>query len=191
MAVNILHMGGKMTTEYVGCVLDTYEHNGAWDSDFYAVCWNREKREVVTVMYDTTRCGGMGTAKIDATDEVLHEMYQVYRQSTRKDFDNILNERQAKEYGKGDNVVVIKGRKVKKGTVGRVFWKGETFNPYSRMNEERVGIEVDGTRKFLSAEYVENADWQKRLLHGKARKQEIRRLVMNRIPAHFRHVFET
>ena len=191
MAVQTFIYGeGKSAVEYDGCVLDTYEHNGAWDSDFYAVCWDREKREVVRVMYDTTRQGSSGWAKIDATEEVLREMYRHYRQVTRRDFDSILNQRQAKTYDKGDNVVVIKGRKIPKGTVGKVFWKGSSFNPYSRQYEERVGIEVDGSRKFLSAEYVENADWEKRLLRGKERKMEIRRLVMNRIPAHFRHVFD-
>ena len=102
MAVQTFIYGeGKSAVEYDGCVLDTYEHNGAWDSDFYAVCWNREKQEVVRVMYDTTRQGSSGWAKIDATEEVLREMYRHYRQVTRRDFDSILNQRQAKTYDKG------------------------------------------------------------------------------------------
>ena len=180
---------GKPDIQYQGCVLDTYEHNGAWDSDWYALCWDREKRKIVEVEYDTTRCGGSGKAEIDATEEVLREAYRYFYQTERERFDKVWNAKQAKEYEKGDEVIVIKGRKIPKGTVGKVFWKGQSFNPYSRQYEERVGIEIDGERKFLSAEYVENANWERRLLRGKARKRRIRQFAMNLIPAHFRHVF--
>ena len=180
---------GKPDVQYEGCVLDTYEHNGTWDSDWYAVCWDQAKQKIVRVEYDTTRCGGGGKAEIDATEEVLREVYGHFRQTERARFDNVLNAQQAKEYEKGDDVIVVKGRKVPKGTIGNVFWKGSVFNRYSGQYEDRVGIEADGKRQFLPAEYVENVSWERRLLHGKARKQKIRALILNSIPAHFRYMF--
>lgn len=180
---------GKPDIQYEGCVIDTYEHNDPWDSDWYAVCWDRERQEPVRVQYNTTRCGSGGDAEIDATEDVLRELYNYYRRVERKWFDETRNEEQAKEIRKGDMVKVVRGRKIPKGTVGKVFWIGETYNRFSREYENRVGIEVGGDRKFLPAEYVENTEWEQRLLHGKDRKQEIRRLVMNRIPIHYRHVF--
>jgi len=54
---------GNTEPEYVGCVLSTYELNGYNDSDWYAVCWDREQQKLVEVEYDTTRAGGGGRAE--------------------------------------------------------------------------------------------------------------------------------
>ena len=119
---------GDNGVQYVGCVLDTYEHNGCHDSDFYAVCWDEEQGKVVTIEYDTTRCGGYGTATIDATKEVLAKVYRYYKRLATATFDTYGNEHIAKTISKGDEVVVVRGRKVAKGSVGKVFWIGDCFN---------------------------------------------------------------
>jgi hypothetical protein len=56
---------------------------------------------------------------------------------------------------KGQKVVVVKGRKVAKGTQGEIFWLGyETFNGESILN--RVGIVTEsGEKVFVNSEYVE------------------------------------
>lgn len=180
---------GKTEPEYVGCVLSTYERNGLNDSDWYAICWDREKQKVVEVEYDTTRAGGGGRAEIDATGEVLREVYRWYKRMGREHFDCCTNPSNAKKVQKGDTVRVIRGRNVPKGTEGVVFWVGTRYNQYSRMEEERVGIEVDGDRKFLSLDYVEVIGWEGRLVTGKERKRAIRNFAVNSMPRHFRFLF--
>jgi hypothetical protein len=56
---------------------------------------------------------------------------------------------------KGQKVVVVKGRKVAKGTEGEIFWLGyETWNGESIL--KRVGIVLEsGEKVFVSSEYVE------------------------------------
>lgn len=180
---------GKTKPEYVGCVLSTYERNGCNDSDWYAICWDREKQKVVEVEYDTTRAGGGGRAEIDATVEVLREVYRWYKRIGRELFDTRTNPAEAKKVRKGDTVRVVRGRKVPKGTVGVVFWVGTRYNQYSHCDEERVGIEVDGKRVFLDAEYVEVIGWEARLATGRERKQAIRNFAVNSMPRHFRYLF--
>lgn len=180
---------GQPGLRYVGCVLSTYERNGYHDSDFYAVCWDEEKQAVVDVEYDTTRAGGGGHAYIDATDEVLRKVYRYYKKMGRSHFDTVYNPKQAQEIRRGDTVTVIRGRKIPKGSVGQVFWVGTRFNQYSRHNEDRVGVEIDGERVFLPLEYVEVNDWQARLLTGRTRKNQIRNFAINSMPRHYQSLF--
>ena len=120
---------GETEPKYVGCVISTYERNGYDDSDWYAICWDREKQKVVEVNYDTTRAGGGGYAEIDATPEVLREVYRWYKQIGRGLFDGRTNPEQAKKVRKGDTVKVIRGRKVPKGTQGLVLLGGNPVQP--------------------------------------------------------------
>lgn len=181
---------GKSDIQYEGCVINTFERNGYEDSDFYAECWDREKQEVVQIEYDSTRCGGGGYAKIDATKETILEVYRYYKKNATYYFDNVYNEKNAKLVRKGDLVEVVRGRKIPKGTVGKVFWIGTRFNSYNYQDEQRVGIEVeDGTRLFLPLDYVTVIGWEDRLIHGKERKKMIRNNAINSMPRHYRHLF--
>lgn len=180
---------GNPEVRYEGCVINTYERNGYNDSDWYAECWDRQKKKIVTVEYDTTRCAAGGRAEINATPDVLREVYRMWRNVGRELFDKHENEAEAKKFEKGDTVLVIRGTKVKKGTVGVVFWKGTRYNCYSHRYEARIGIEVDGEHMFLAEEYAINANWKGRLLTGKARKQKIRNFAVNSLPRHYRNLF--
>lgn len=180
---------GKSSPEYVGCVLDTYEHNTYHDSDWYAVCWDEEKQEVVHVNYDTTRCGGGGTATIDITEENLRKVYRHYKQDARNRFDTVGNPAAAKQVRKGDTVRVVKGRKVKKGTEGTVAWIGSVYNKFSYCVEERVGIDIGDQRVFVPMDYVEVVGWEQRLVRGKERKEKIRIAAVNRLPVQWQHLF--
>ncbi len=182
MAVITNIYGKGNVIQYAGCVLNTWERNGSWDSDFYATVWDEEQGAVRDVEYDTTRCGGGGSADIDATDDVLRKVYRYYFNSAREHFDKYANAEKAKTYGKGDDVCVIKGRKIKAGTVGKCFWRGTCYNRYSRTNEDRMGIDVNGERFFIAAENCVNANWEQNMLTGKQRKSEIRNRAVNNMP---------
>lgn len=180
---------GDDKARYVGCVIDTYEHNGYHDSDFYAVCWDEELGKVVTIEYDTTRFGGYGSATVDATEDVLAKVYRYYKKGATKSFDEHDNEYLAKIIHKGDDVVVVRGRKVAKGSIGKVFWIGDCYNQFSYRNETRVGLVIGEAKVFLPIEYVVKNDWEKSLMTGKARKQAIRTATLNSIPYHYRKLF--
>ncbi len=179
---------GKEEVLYEGCVLNWFERNGYNDSDWYAEVWDEDDQCVKEVEYMTTRCGSSGRAELDATGDVLRKAYRYYKAIAKKDFE-WYNLRQAKEIRKGDNVLIVKGRKVKKGSVVPVFWAGTRYNPYSRMEEDRIGVEVDGERIFISAGNAEVVGWEDRLLHGKKRKEMIRKMTINLVPYPYRHVF--
>ena len=180
---------GEAKVEYEGCVLDTWEHNGYHDSDWYALVWDRDAQELKQIEYDTTRAAGGGWAKIDATAEVLKEVYRYYKKAVTEHFDKVENPALAKKIGKGDVVVIVKGRKVPKGTQAKVFWVGTCYNPYSRSNEERIGIEVGEEKVFIAMENAELVDWQGRLMSGRQRKEAIRRRTVSRMPYHYRQYF--
>ncbi len=113
-------------------------------------------------------------------------MYRYYKQKCREWFDGWTNIAQAKAVNKGDTVTVIRGRRVPKGTMAKVFWVGTRYNPYAYREEDRVGVEFDGRKEFLPLEYVEIADWESRLLHGKERKRAIAALAVKKMPCRFR-----
>ena len=173
---------GQEAPEYVGCVIDKYEHNGYDDSDWYAVCWDDEKGEIVEINYDTTRCGGGGWAKIDATEDVIRKVYRYYYNSCRYAFDNFYNIQQAKEVKVGDDLKVVRGRKIPAGSVGKCFWRGTRYNYYSYRYEERVGIEIKGERFFIPLEYVEVIGFEQRLIRGKKRKRLIQAEAWRKMP---------
>lgn len=180
---------GDAGVQFVGCVIDTFERNGYEDSDFYAVCWDEEQGRVVTIEYDTTRCPAGGTAEIDATEDVIRKVYHYYKKDATKTFDKYDNIRIAKAISIGDEVVVVKGRKVAKGTIGKVFWIGDCYNRFSYRSELRIGIQVGEERVFLPYGYVVKNNWEDCLLTGKARKRAIRIATINAMPYHYRKLF--
>lgn len=136
----------------------------------------------------TTRAACYGHAELDATDEVLRQVYRHIKKSTAASFRR-YNVEQAKKVRKGDTVRIIKGRKVKKGLEVPVFWAGTRYNRYSRQEEERIGVEVDGERVFIDAGNAEPVDWESRLIHGKRRKQMIRKTTLDLMPVAYRYYF--
>ena len=173
---------------YEGRVLNWYEHNGYEDSDWYAEVWDDETQSIKQVEFMTTRAYCYGHAELDATDEVLRKVYRKNKKDAAKSFVG-FNLRQAKKIRKGDTVRIVKGRKVKKGLEVPVFWAGTTYNRWSRQNEERIGVDVDGERVFISAENAEPVGWESRLIHGKKRKKMIRRKALEDMPTAYRNYF--
>ena len=189
MAVYINNGDGVTKEYYRGCVVHWYERNGYEDSDWYADVWDEETQELKAVLFDTTRAGGSGHAELDATDDVLRKVYRFKKRLATSRFD-YKNVEKAKKARKGDTVRIIKGRKVKKGLEVPVFWAGTRYNRYSRMDEERIGVEVDGERVFIAAENAEVVGWEDRLVHGRKRKEMIRELTLHLMPPAYRYYFE-
>ena len=144
-----------MKSSHVGLVLSLRERNGYDDSDFYALIWNPEKGAPEEIEYATTRGWTYPNgAAVDATPEVL-AAYEEYLAKKRAEYDALRAAEEAKKPTKGKSVKVVRGRKVPKGTQGRVFWYG-TGSKYMGGEETRVGIESNtGEKFFLPAAYVE------------------------------------
>ena len=189
MAVRTDIYGKGDIVQYDGCVLNVWERNGYHDSDFYATCWDEETGSVVEVEYDTTRCGSFGSAEIDITIENLRKVYRYYYRIGRSLFDGRTKIKEAKAVRKGDQVVVVKGRKIPKGTVGTVFWTGTRYNPYRGTQENRAGIEVGEDRMFIPLEYIEAIEWEKRIVTGKERKRRLVNFALNSLPCMYREGF--
>ena len=178
MAVIQFAMDGSEIKSYDGCVIRTWEHNGPWDSDFFADCVNIETGKIDCVEYDTTRCGGCGSAKVDLT-EANFRLYQ--RASYNRAIENALefNRKNAMKVEVGKVVRVVKGRKVPIGTVGTVFWQKEVnYDRYGRWYKAqmRIGIKNEkGDVWWLNQEnvVVDNAE------NNKKTPQQIIREVKN------------
>jgi hypothetical protein len=151
-------------TLYEGAVLGLRERNGYHDSDFYAMVWNGEA--IRSVEYATTRFGGGGTARVDATAETVEAarayvaklLASRYTEAERRRLDEPVS------LSKGERVRFLKkvtftdkkrgGAKVtaNAGETGVVIWAGHfgTFyrNGYNRPDRSnlRVGVKLDDGR---------------------------------------------
>lgn len=158
---------GKET--FVGAVLKTYDRFWADGMlDVYAIVWNHEKQEVEHIQtgyiaIDGTNFLGMG-ATVDATRETWREVLRSLKPSARRAFaDSVV--RYKREIHVGTTARVVRGKKVAKGTIVKVFWIGEkpTFlakrYEYIRETETICGCyDEKGDKVWIKAEYLENID---------------------------------
>ena len=145
-----------------------------WGTLHFAEVWNpetgRPERVVLKTVdhqvglyfwYDWTK---KSYATVDATPEVVeaHETWKQAQEETRTQAAFEANVERglqvAREVKKGSLVVVVRGRKVPKGTKGRVFWTGS--NHYG----DRVGVQGDdGQTHWTATRNVEvekgHEDW--------------------------------
>lgn len=56
---------GETEPKYVGCVISTYERNGYDDSDWYAICWDREKQKTIWAYLDDEKLVDVVQAALD------------------------------------------------------------------------------------------------------------------------------
>lgn len=149
---------------HVGLCIRDYERNGYNDSDWYMIIWNPVEKRPETLEFASTRgwsypCYG---SKPDATPEIL-AAYQAWEKEYAESQRRALEAAEAKLPKVGRAVRVVKGRKLPKGTVGRVFWTGcnqfRTYyrNGYNQPNQfERLGIQLeDGSKVFMAGANVE------------------------------------
>jgi len=136
-----------------GCVLSIRESNGYHDSDFFATVWDDEQNCVREIFDGTTRCYAPSKYyRANATDEVVAKARAWWAKEIgpKQAYSTLMG--QALFIDVGCTVLAVKGRKVAKGTVGEVFWKGrDAFKP----NGYCVGIRLhDGSKVFTSMDNV-------------------------------------
>ena len=130
----------------IGKVVRLIEHNGYNDSDFIAV-YQDEDGSFKRYVYQTTRACVHGNAFIDATEDVIASYKKhideirirnlnIYDQADFENSEGIYEPR------KGEKVEIIKGRKIKIGTILNCFWIGQT--QYGM----RIGLTDDSGKKY-------------------------------------------
>lgn len=146
----------KPRHEYVGAVLGDYEHNGAHDSDFYAVVWDEAAQMVKTKFWRTTRAWTYHNhCRVDATPEVIAKA----NASMRPRWAELLRSRMEAEsrtprVGRTVRSLTTRGKNA--GLVGEVAWKGEDRYRTTRHHTAyAVRIDVNGERRFLPVDKVE------------------------------------
>lgn len=149
--------------DFTGCVLGVSENNGYHDSDFYATVWDEEQGCVRTIEDGTTRAYAPSKySRADATPEVRAKAraWWTAKVGPKQAYAALMGKRLAIDLG--STVEVVKGRKIAKGTVAEVVWKGKdafyrsyglTYSLPARAF--RLGLRLkDGTRVFTSMENV-------------------------------------
>ena len=160
-SMSVIGYDGKES--YKGLVLQTYEKNGYEDSDFFAIVWDEEKQGLYHVEYDTTRCGGNGTAEVDATADVIRKARKYVAKIQFKKISNELAQ-EALTPDKGKMVRIERGRKYK-GREGVIFWVG--VNKFSSRYNPKYNIGVrtnEGETFFCPIEYakvLDAGDWMR------------------------------
>lgn len=150
---------------YKGCVIGEIEH--MWMDgmlDVSAIVYDQEKDEIKSI-----RTGYFGNAcqnlcdsyhRIDCTPETARKVLKLLKRRAVENFAVAEKNRRSK-ITKGQDVVVIRGRKIKKGTELNVFWVGEreTYKSrqYSWMHEmeEIAGCyDKNGEKVWIKTEYL-------------------------------------
>lgn len=149
------------TRMYEGVVIDIYDHY--WLDGMiseYAEVWdieNHEYKRVTIGYYGSDSYDFIGTrAEIEVSTEVARDIVRTIKQHARKDYCVSVTEKKNR-IEKGIIAEVIRGRKVKKGTVLNVFWVGErpTYTGYG--TELIAGCkDSDGNKVWIKAAYLRN-----------------------------------
>lgn len=136
--------------------------------EVFAHSWDVEKHEIVidTVIYSGIDCRNMcdTSYKIDINEETARDMIRTIKRHAVEAFAKSVTE-EKQRIAKGRNCIVVKGRKVPKGTVVNVFWVGEcpTYRSrhYDWSNETETvagGYTEDGTKIWIKADYLKVID---------------------------------
>jgi len=153
---------------YEGAVLQTYERNGSWDSDFYAIVYDAEADVIEHVQYATTRGWTYPNyATVDATAEVLAKAQAAMRRADVR-MTILSAEWASTEHAKGKRVAVIgtgskqtgarrwKGEVIEAGSEGETFWMGvDAYRTpryaakYGHPVSHRLGVLLDDGRKVF------------------------------------------
>lgn len=149
------------TRIYEGAVIDTYDHY--WLDGMiseYAKVWdieNHRYKQVTIGYYGSDFHDFVGIrAEIEVSTEIARDIVKTTRENAKYDFCVSVTEKKNK-IEKGVVVEVIRGRKIKKGTVLNVFWVGErpTYTGYG--TELIAGCkDEDGNKVWIKAEYLKN-----------------------------------
>lgn len=154
-----------------GMVIRTSEH--MWMDgmvDVFAHVWNMDehKEERIQVGYygaDGHNLYGSSYAKPDLSEEAKRDILRTIRRTDAIYAYARSVTAHKTAIVKGTHAEVIRGRKVKKGTILEVFWVGEkeTYRSrqYAWMNEyETIAgcYDEDGNKVWIKADYLKNID---------------------------------
>lgn len=146
---------------YAGAVIETWERywlDGMLSE--YALVWNLEKHE-----YETVDIGYYGSdchdfigikAEVEVSTEVARDIIRTLKTRARESFCKSVQAKKEK-IEPGIKVIVVKGRKIPKGTKLEVFWIGEKPT-YTGYGTELLAGCKDGTgnKIWIKAEYLKN-----------------------------------
>lgn len=139
-----------------GLVVACREQNLYHDSYFSATYFNPETGGFESMEYGSTAYSGGGMAEVDAPPALLEYYNDVQREIYARFAAEDAAAAAAKEAATpsvGKTVKVVKGRKVKVGTVAEVVWYGTSG--YGYHPTYRVGLLVEGERVYTAASNVE------------------------------------
>jgi len=116
-------MSHKLNQLHAGLIIEEFERNGRDDSDWYVRVWCPETERAELYEYATTRGANANpTAKADCLPSVW-QRYALKMQERERAIhaQKLIEKFERQEPHQGAIVEVIKGRKVKKGSRGKVL----------------------------------------------------------------------
>lgn len=153
--------------EYIGCVIGTFTH--CWldgmDEEI-AVVWDMESHERKNVTFgyygiDGSNLAG-GVANVDLSNEAARDIIKTRKDSFIRQYNDMMKAERAR-VAVGREAVVVRGNKIKKGTVLKVFWIGERETYMSRQYSYRHEYEKvagcfdkDGNKVWIKVDYLKN-----------------------------------
>jgi hypothetical protein len=152
---------------YKGCVIDT--HSKYWLDGMLeelATVWDIEKHEKKVISFgyygiDGTNLRG-GTAEVDLSSDVARDILRTYKSRFLASYEDMMR-REREKLEAGRRAVVVRGRKVPKGTKLDLFWVGERETYRSRqytwmhdMEPAAGGYDSMGNKVWIKADYLQN-----------------------------------
>lgn len=116
------------TIEHTGRVIGTFDiYYGDYQGTYFASIWNPEKKAVDTVSLGEFDIGDRDDAEVDGNFDNCPGLRElVHRQINTVIDEKLADLTERQEIVAGDEVVVVKGRKLPKGTKGKAFWIGDS-----------------------------------------------------------------
>ena len=151
-------------TTHAGLVVEVAsQYLGDGESAYYAVVWNPGTSSFEQVWYASDREPVFGTTAVDAAPALLsawaaekarrQAAVEADRAASRAALERLHAEEYARTPRPGSIVRVAKGRKVKLGIEGRVFWVAPEADAWGRI---RAGFESrEGERIFIDMANLE------------------------------------
>lgn len=190
---------------FEGAVIKLREHywlDGMLEE--YATVWDMESHTAKEFSYayygsDSYNLYGDSSAEIDCSVAVARDIIRTAKAEAYHSFaESAANFK--KEVHKGDKVEVIRGRKVKKGTILIVFWVGDKpayraktsspWNWYSNETEKIAGCHDDnGNVIWIKAEYLKNLTPHKSP-RAVERKKYIKEYIKEHVDAYIINIAE-
>lgn len=146
---------------YAGAVLETWDHYWADGMvEETALVWEMEKHE-----YKTVKIGYYGAdghdfigiqAEVDVSEEVARDILRTLKVEALQSFCRSVKEKKER-IEPGIQAMVIRGRKIPKGTELEVFWVGEKPAYMGYGTEMIAGCkDKEGNKVWIKAEYLKN-----------------------------------